>query len=189
MYLPIAERSQDNVTFVARGEADPNALLAQMRAAIRDVDPDQAVYNLRAMNDVIAASVEARRTNTVLIVVFGVLALVLAALGVYGVMAYVVGQREHEIGIRVALGAQPGDVVGLVLRQGVMLSLAGIVLGLVGAYWLTGLLTTLLYGVTAKDPMTFVGATAVLLGAAMLAVLLPAARASRIEPMEALRTE
>ncbi len=189
MYLPIAERSQDNVTFVARGEADPNALLAQMRAAIRDVDPDQAVYNLRAMNDVIAASVEARRTNTVLIVVFGVLALVLAALGVYGVMAYVVGQREHEIGIRVALGAQPGDVVGLVLRQGVMLSLAGIVLGLVGAYWLTGLLTTLLYGVTAKDPMTFVGATAVLLGAAMLAILLPAARASRIEPMEALRAE
>ena len=189
MYLPMAERPRDNVTFVARGQGDPNALLAAMRAAIQDIDRNQPVYNLRAMNDVIAASVAPRRTNTVLIALFGALALVLAAVGVYGVMAYGVSQRQHEIGIRVALGAQRRDVVGLVMRQGVLLSLAGIALGLVGAYWLSGLLESLLYGVTTTDRATFVSAPVVLLAVAVAAILLPAMRASRVEPMEALRAE
>jgi putative ABC transport system permease protein len=189
MYLPVSERSQDNVTFVARGESDPSSLLAGMRAAIRSVDPNQAVYNLRAMDDVVAASVAPRRMNTVLIAVFGALAMILAAVGVYGVMAYGVSQRQHEIGIRVALGARRRDVIGLVMRQGIMLCVAGIALGLFGAYWMTGLLKSLLYGVAATDVMTFAIAPMVLFVVAAVAVLLPAARASRVEPMEALRVE
>jgi predicted permease len=189
LYVPILELAPSNVTFVARGAGNEQALLGRMRDAVLAVDRDQPVYNLQMMDRVVAASVAPRRTNTLLITIFGSLALALAALGIYGVISYGVSRRRREIGIRVALGAQQSSVVGMIMRQGLSLALIGIAIGLGGAYWLTRLLESLLYGVTARDPMTFIGAPVVLLIVALGATLIPARRATQIDPMEAIRTE
>ncbi|MET0623131.1 MAG: ABC transporter permease [Pyrinomonadaceae bacterium] len=172
-----------------RTSGDPAALAAAVRREVAAVDPEQPVANVRTMEERLAESVAQRRFNMTLLGVFACVALVLAGVGVYGVMAYAVARRTHEIGIRVALGAQRGDVVRLVLRQGMWLALAGVGAGLAGAYAVTRLMSGLLYGVSPTDPLTFVGVALLLAAVGLLACLVPARRATKVDPMTALRYE
>jgi putative ABC transport system permease protein len=189
MYFPMAESPQSYAAIVARAEGDPRALLSQMEATVHSIDPLQPVYALRTMDEVMSASVAPRRTNTLLLTVFGALALLLAGVGVYGVLSYEVAQRTREIGVRLALGAQRRDVVELVVGDGLVPAGVGIVLGLAGAYALSRLLSAILYEVSPHDVRVFVVAPLVLFGIALFAVLLPAVRATRVDPMLAMRAE
>ena len=172
-----------------RTSGDPAALASSVRREVAAVDPEQPLANVRTMEERLAESVAQRRFNMTLLGVFACVALVLAGVGVYGVMAYAVARRTHEIGVRVALGAQRSDVVRLVLRQGMWLALAGVGVGVAGAYAATRLMTGLLYGVSPTDPLTFLGVSALLTAAALLACLVPARRATKVDPMVALRYE
>ncbi|MEO7084661.1 MAG: ABC transporter permease [Gemmatimonadaceae bacterium] len=188
MYFPMAEQPQSYASIVVRG-GDSRAAMERIRDAVRSVDRNQPVYALRTMDDVINTSVAPRRTNTFLLTVFGAVALALAGVGVYGVLSYGVAQRTREIGVRVALGAQQADIVRLVAWQGALLTGVGIVIGLAGAYTLSRVLSSILYGVSTHDVGVFVGAPAVLAVIALLAVIIPARRATRVDPMSALRHE
>ncbi len=141
------------------------------------------------MNEVIADSLAARRFSMILLDAFAAIALLLASVGLYGIISYLVGQRSHELGIRIALGAKPRDVLGLVLNQGMKMALGGVALGLVAALALTRLLTKMLYGVSATDPVTFAIITLLLTSVALLACLIPARRATKVDPLIALRYE
>ncbi len=153
------------------------------------MDPDLPVFSAKTMEEYLSASVAAPRFNTTLLSIFAGVALVLTIVGLYGVMSYSVAQRTNEIGIRLALGAQGRDVLVMIVKQGSKLILLGLAIGLFGAYAVTRLLATLLFGVTAKDPLTF-GAVATLLAiVALLACYIPAWRAAKVDPMEALRCE
>ncbi len=153
------------------------------------MDREQPVSNIRTMRQVVAASVAERKFTTALLGAFAALALLLALIGIYGVMSYVVTQRTHEIGIRVALGARASDVMRLVIRQGMKLAFAGLIVGLPVSFALAQLMKRLLYGVSATDPLTFVAAAALLMGVALLAALVPARRAMKVDPVIALRSE
>jgi putative ABC transport system permease protein len=187
-YLPLQQRPSGWTTYVIRTSSpDPTALVPAVRRAVREIDPDQPIYGIRTMEQVMAETTAQRRLNTILLGVFAGLALVLAATGIFGVMNYSVTQRTHEIGIRMALGAQRGDVLRMVVGQGMLLTVLGVAAGLIGAYGLTRLLAHMLYGVSATDPMVFT-AVAFLLGlVATCACYVPAMRASRVHPMVALR--
>ncbi len=163
--------------------------ITAMRDAVRGIDPGLALFHPLTLRQVIAGSMAGTTYQTALLVIFAVLALVLAAVGIYGVMAYGVSQRTHEIGVRMAIGASPGSVMRMILGEGVRLVLLGIAIGLAGAFALTRLLSSLLYGVSAADPLTFVGVSVVLAGVALAACAVPARRATRISPMLALREE
>jgi putative ABC transport system permease protein len=189
MYLPMAEQPQPYAAIVARGRASTPALLADIRDAVRAVDAAEPVYALQSMDDVIDATVAPRRTNTVLLTIFGLTALLLAGVGVYAVLSYGVTQRTREIGVRVALGAQRGDVVRLVAGQGTVLAGAGITLGLVGAYASSRLLASILYGVNPHDVRVFAAAPATLAVIAVAAIVIPATRASQVDPLTALRQD
>ncbi|MEP6494960.1 MAG: ABC transporter permease [bacterium] len=187
MYFPMAEVGEDYLSIVVRGDADTKTLIAGIRDAVKSVDPGQPIYLARTMDQVAAATVAPRRTNTVLLSAFGLLALVLAAIGVYAVLAYGVAQRTREIGVRVALGASVSDVVRLIVVQGTVLAAVGIVIGITAAYALARYLSSILYQVSIHDPVVFVVAPALLFAVALLATWLPARRAARVTPMEALR--
>jgi ABC-type antimicrobial peptide transport system permease subunit len=189
MYFPIAGTPPSNAALLARGTLEPRVLAMRLQEAVRAVDPAQAVYNVRPMAEVISGAIAPRRANTFLITLFGVVAVGLAAIGVYGVIAYGVARRTREIGIRMALGAQPGAVVRLVVREGIALAAVGVVIGLAGAWVLRRVLEGLLYGVTPDDPLAFGGAALVLLGIAVAATLIPARQALRVDPARAIRTE
>jgi putative ABC transport system permease protein len=164
--------------------------LAQVvKQEIWKADSQLPVSKVKTMNDVAAASFAARRFNMLLLAIFAGLALVLAAVGIYGVMSYTVTQRTQEIGIRMALGARTTDVLNLIIRNGMTLTLLGVVIGLAGAFALTRLLTTLLFGVKPTDKPTFVAVSAVLILVALLACYLPARRATKVDPLVALRYE
>jgi putative ABC transport system permease protein len=156
---------------------------------IRSIDAQQPVADERTLESLLGNSVARQRFNTLLLAVFAMVALLLAAIGIYGVMAYSVTQRTQEIGIRVALGAQTADVLKLVVGQGMKLALAGVVIGLIGALALTRLMSNLLFGVSATDPLTFIVVATLLTGVALLACWLPAWRAANVDPMIALRCE
>ena len=187
IYVPHAQDSQWNfMGLVIRTAGDPAAFATTLRREVQALDKDQPIYNVRTMDDVVANSLGTRRVSMQLFAVFAIAALLLAALGIYGVMAYSVTQRTQEIGIRMALGAQKSDVLALVIRQGMTLSVIGVVVGLAGAFALTRLLANLLFGVAATDPLTFVAIPLLLLFVALVACYLPARRAARLDPTIAL---
>jgi ABC-type antimicrobial peptide transport system permease subunit len=158
-----------------------------VRQAIRAVDKGIPTHNLKTMNDVVSASAAPRRVPMLLLSAFAGVAMLLAMLGIYGVTSYYVTQRTHEIGLRMALGAQIGDVLKLVLRRAMLLAVIGVGVGIAGAFALTRYMTTLLFGVKPVDVVTFVGVAVVLTAVVFVACLVPARRAARIDPLEALR--
>jgi putative ABC transport system permease protein len=187
MYVPHAQDSQWNfMGLVIRTAGDPASFATSLRREVQALDKDQPVYNVRTMDDVVMNALGTRRVSMQLFAVFACAALLLAALGIYGVMAYSVTQRTQEIGLRMALGAQKSDVLGLVIRQGMVLTVIGVIVGLAGALALTRVIGNLLFGVTATDPATFVAIPLVLLFVALLACYLPARRAARLDPTRAL---
>ncbi len=176
-------------TFVIRTSVAPSLLVPSIRELIHKFDPALPVSHVLTMDQVLSDSLSQQRFSTLLLGAFAALGLLLSAVGVYGVLSYAVGERTNEIGVRMALGAEPRDVVALVIRHGAKVSAAGITLGLAGALALTRLLSNLLYGVSATDPITFVGVVVILFGVALLACYVPARRAMRVDPMVALRHE
>jgi putative ABC transport system permease protein len=174
---------------VVRTVNDPSSFAAAVRSEVASLDPDQPVSSVMTMDQRISDSVAPRRFNMFLLGLFAVLAMILAAIGIYGIMAFSVGQRTHEIGVRMALGARSTDVLKLVLRNGLGLALIGIVIGLAIAFAATRVLATLLYGVSATDPVTFLGEALLLAAVALLACYIPARRATKVDPLVALRYE
>ena len=175
--------------FVVRTDSDPRALAGTVRDLVLEVDPEQPVYDIRTMEQRIADAASGTRFNATLLGFFGFVALALAGVGVYGVIAYSVAERTHEIGIRVALGASRGDVAGMVMGHGLAMTAAGLVIGLAGAVFATRFLSSLLYGIQPRDPGTLAGAAVVLGVVALAACWVPARRAMRVDPMVALRHE
>ncbi|MDQ3803637.1 MAG: ABC transporter permease [Acidobacteriota bacterium] len=189
-YVPYDQRpTSAGLYLVVRTEGDPSALAAPVRDAIRSVDRDMPVYRVTTMERLVADSLAQRRFAMFLFGVFAGLALVLAVVGLYGVMSYTVTQRTHEIGLRMALGAQARDILRMVVGHGMLLVAVGVGVGLFGAFALTRLMASLLYGVTATDPLVFAGIALLLAAVALLASYLPARRAMKVDPMVALRYE
>ncbi len=186
MYMPVYP-SSTNV--IIRSKGDPASLAAAVRKEVWQIDPNQPVANVRTMEQWLERAVAGPRYRTTLLGLFALVALALASTGIYGVMSYSVSQRTHEIGVRMALGARRLDVLRLVVRQGMTLVIVGVALGLAGAFALTRLMATLLFGVTAKDPCTFVAVAALLTLVAFVACYLPARRATKVDPLVALRYE
>jgi predicted permease len=174
-----------SMTIIARTRS-PVSITAAMRAALRNVDAELPAYDVQTMNDVLAQSSATRRFNTMLLSALGLTGLLLAAIGIYGVIAFFVNQRTHEIGVRMALGATAQNVVGLVVRHAAVLAILGILLGAVGAYWATTALRGMLFEIDARDPLAFVLGAVALLGVALGAAWIPARRASRVPPISAL---
>lgn len=190
IYVPFAERAAYRaMTLVVRAEASPAEIAPAIRGVIREMDAELPAYDVHTMDEMIARALWQPRLYGGMFLVFALIALVLANVGVYSVIAYSVSTRTHEFGIRVALGAQATDVMRLVLKQGMLLVIIGVGLGLVGALLMTRVLEGILYGVTATDPLTFVSILLVLVGVALLASYIPARRATKVDPMEALRYE
>ena len=183
------QRSSDSATLLVRTAGDPLRLAAAVRAAFHQQDPELALAKIEPMDQVVAESIASQRFNTVLLALFAAIALVLAAVGVYGVISYSVTQRTAEIGVRLALGASPGGVLRLVVGQGMRPVALGIVAGLAGALVTGRLLDTLLYGVSARDPLTLAVVPALLAAIGALATYLPGRRATRVDPLAALRHE
>jgi len=177
------------IYFVARTRADPGSLGSAMRRAVWDVDPDQPIRQMLTMDQLFAETISEPKFYALLLGSFAGVALVLAAMGIYGVMAYSVSQRTHEIGVRMALGAERRGVLGHVIRRGLLLTIAGVVVGLGGAVALTRFISSQLHGVGAMDPTTFAGMSLLLIAVALFACYIPARRAASVDPMEALRYE
>jgi putative ABC transport system permease protein len=196
LYLPFNQAPDEilpmlapRMNLVLRTTADPLALTAAVRREVQALDPNQPVYNVTTMEQTLDRSLATQRLSTMLLMMFACVALVLAAVGIYGVMSYVVTQRRHEIGIRIALGAQRVDVLRLVLRQGMWLTACGVLVGLVAAFALSRLMASLLFGVSPTDPLTFGLVALGLAVVTLIACLVPARRALKVDPMIALRYE
>jgi len=188
-YFPFLEMPQYGMSFVIKSTSAPNQMIDVVREQVRAVDPDQPIYEIKTLAERRAESVAPQRFNLLLLGLFAAVALVLAVIGIYGVMAYSVVQRTQEIGLRMALGATMKDVLKLILQNGMTLALVGVALGLVSAFALTRLMTNLLFEVTPTDMTTFAGVAGVLFIVALLACYIPARRATKIDPLVALRYE
>ncbi|HZS07291.1 MAG TPA: ABC transporter permease [Blastocatellia bacterium] len=178
-----------NMNFVVRTEGNPTLVASAVRSAVRELDPGLPVYGLQTMSDIVADSLVRPRFLSLLLATFSVIALVLAAVGIYGVMSYTVSQRTQEIGIRMALGASRRDVLRLVVGQGLVMSLSGVGIGILGAFLLTRVMAGLLFEVSSTDPVTFTSVVVLLAAVALAACLVPARRATKVDPMVALRYE
>jgi len=188
LYVPYLQDSGwSSLTLVVRTTGEAGAFAGSVREAIRAVDKGIPTYNLRTMNDVVSIAAAPRRIPMLLLSAFAGVAMLLAMLGIYGVTSYYVTQRTHEIGVRMALGAQIGDVLKLVLRRALLLAVIGIGVGIAGAFAVTRYMTTLLFGVKPIDVVTFIGVAVVLAIVVVVACLVPARRAAKIDPLEALR--
>lgn len=188
-YLTYGGEPWDEMTLHVRTGSDPSRLIPQVRAAVEEIDPHVALYNVSTFDEMIGRRITPQRTGAAAIGALGLTGLVLAAVGLYGLLSYAVGRRTHELGVRLALGARPERVLRMVLRQGLSLALAGIAVGIVAALAATRLLESLLFGVSPLDPLTFALVTLLLAGVATLASFLPARRATRVDPMVALRSQ
>jgi putative ABC transport system permease protein len=189
MYVTYLQAPPSFYTLAVRTKLEPTSMVGAVRNEVLAIDKDQPVSVVKTMAEMRSESLAALRFNTVALSIFAGLGLILAAVGIYGVMAYSVGQRTHELGIRMALGAQPGAVLRLVLGQGMLLVLIGVVLGLVLSFGMTRIMASFLYGVTAHDPATFVFVAIALSLVALLANYIPARRATKVDPLIALRNE
>jgi len=189
-YVPFAQAPFRRMNLVVRPTADNSAAtVASLRSAIASLDPSQMIWQTRTLDQLVDTSIAARRFNMVLLGVFAAVALILAVLGIYGVMTYTVRQRTHEIGIRMALGAQAYDVLKLVIRNGMTLALIGVVIGLAGALALTRVMSTLLFEVKTTDLATYASVAVGLQLVALIACYIPARRATKVDPLVALRYE
>ncbi len=188
-YLPQSQSPARTMTLFVRTKLDPASLTTAVRQEVRAIDPAQPLTNVSTMNEIVASSIAPRRFSMLLLTVFAAAALLLATTGVYSVMAYAVSERTREVGIRIALGAERADVIRLILKQGLTLTLIGVAAGLVGAFAAARAITNLLYGVKATDPLTFLTIALLLMFVALLACYLPARRAAKVDPVIALRHE
>jgi ABC-type antimicrobial peptide transport system permease subunit len=184
--MPLAA---DGVAAVIRTHGGPDPLTTALRRAVAGVEPGAVMYDVQSLDDVLANSLASRRLTMLLLTAFAALALLLACVGLYGVVAYLVSQRTHEIGVRIALGAQRSEVMRLVLGQGLRMALLGAAAGIVASLALARLMAAQLFGVTAHDPMTLAGVAAILVVVAIAACYVPALRATRVDPVIALRAE
>ena len=189
VYFPLAQTGLPFLGFTVRTAGDPLASLGAVRTAVRSVDPEMPLANVKTMDQLIAQSTGSRRFAMLLLGGFALLAMTLASIGLYGVMSYTVTQRARELGVRLALGADPRQVLGLVLRQGLRLALTGVAIGLVAAFAVTRVMKNMLFNLSATDPVTFLAIALLLVAVALLASYLPALRATRVNPIEALRSE
>jgi putative ABC transport system permease protein len=189
VYADVYQKGVKHLAIFLRGNLDAAAIPEEVRELVQSLDPTLPVFGAQMLGETVSASLAARRFSMVTVALFALTALLLAALGIYGVMSYMVNERTHEIGVRLALGAGRRDVLRMVLRQGLGLAVAGSAVGLIGALIVSRLMAGLLYGVRATDPPTFAGVAVLLIGVALLACYLPARRATRVDPVVALRDE
>jgi putative ABC transport system permease protein len=189
LYWPHAQLPSPALTFAVRTSTDPASYAPALQKQVLAVDPEQPVYGVRTMQELLAESLARRRLVLVLFFLFAGVAMLLAAVGIYGILSYMVAQRSHEMGIRMALGASPGDVQRLIMGQSLSLTMAGVVLGLGGALALTGFMTSLLFNVKPGDPFTLILVAVLLSAVALAASFVPARRATQVDPMHALRQE
>ena len=189
--LPVKRRTVAGLGHLARRvtRSRPEDVVPLIRAAVAQAGPTQPIYDVKTMEKFIDEGTSGQRFLLTLLEVFGAIALSLSAVGIYGVMAYSVAQRTQEIGVRIAMGASPRAVLGMVLRRGVALTVVGLLIGVGGAYGLTRFIGSWLFGITPTDPTTFAAACATLAGVALVACLVPALRATRVDPVAALRSE
>jgi putative ABC transport system permease protein len=188
-YLPMRQQYSPGSSLVVRTNGNPEPLIGAVRTQIQPIDKNLAFTNAQTVQQILGQGLWAARMGAALLGLFGALALVLASIGIYGVLAYSVAQRTSEIGLRMALGAQPRQVLSLVLKQGMLLALIGAGVGVLVALPVARMAGSLLYGVSATDPLTYASITLLLMGIALLACYLPAHRATRIDPLKALRVE
>jgi putative ABC transport system permease protein len=188
-YVPYLQSPDNSLQLAVRTAADPDSLVSAVRAQVRDVDPDQPIYHVATLEKTLSESLAPRRLNMMLLGIFAGIALALATVGIYGVIAFSVTQRTHEIGIRMALGAERRNVLRLIVGQGLRLTLLGVALGVAGAWVLTSFLASFLFGVAPRDPATFVLVSLSLVAVSILACYIPARRATSVDPMVALRHE
>src|SRR5208337_5081298 len=188
-FVPFSQSPDSTMEVALLTAVEPTSMAAAARNAVAAIDPEQPVFDISTMDKRLAASVAPRRFNLLLLASFALLAMLLAGVGIYGVVSYSVEQRTHEVGIRMALGAQRRDVLKLILAQGMVLLLMGIGLGLIGAFLLTRFLAGLLYGVRPTDLTTFAAVSLLLAAVAIMACYIPARRATNVEPSVALRHE
>ncbi len=189
VYAPLQQSAESDMDLLVKSQLDPSALTSEIRGVVASVDKDQPIFAIATMNKIVSDGVSAPRLTLVLLGLFSALALILAAIGIYGVISYSVAQRTQEIGVRMALGAQRFDILRMVLGQGGKIALVGIVIGMVAAFGLTRLMSGLLFSVSAGDPATFAAVAALLVLVAIFACYIPARRAVRVDPMVALRYE
>jgi ABC-type antimicrobial peptide transport system permease subunit len=198
MYIPLAQMPDLETAlnsrvapmwWIVRTEVDPRTLVNSMTTALREASGGLPVAHVRTMEEIEARNIARQRFNMLLLTVFGTAAVLMAAIGIYGVLSYSVQQRTQELGVRMALGAQASNLRNMVIRQGMVLTLIGVLLGSGGALWLTHFLKSFLFGVKTLDPITFLATPLLLIGISLISVWLPAVRATRVDPMTALRIE
>ncbi|HMD33659.1 MAG TPA: FtsX-like permease family protein, partial [Vicinamibacterales bacterium] len=189
IYYPVTQVGQASMAVVVRTGLDPTTIVPQVRAAVKSIDPEQPIAEVRTMDQWIARSLQSRSAPTMLLTVFGVVALVLSAIGIYGVLAFGVAQRAREFGIRNALGADRGSILSLVIKEGLRTAGIGVAIGIAAAFGLTRFLQSMLFGVTLHDPAIFGAVCVLLLAVAAAACYVPARRATTVDPMVALRAE
>jgi predicted permease len=187
LYYPVTQQARAGMAVMVKTALDPQTLIAPLRDAVRQLDREQPIANVRTMDQWMSRSLQTRRAPTLLLAVFGGVALLLSGIGIYGVLAFGVEQRTREMGIRQALGADRRAIVNLVLGQGMRMAIIGVVIGLAGAFGLSRYLETQLFGVSTRDAMVFTGVAAALLIVALAACYVPARRTTKIDPMKALR--
>jgi putative ABC transport system permease protein len=189
IYVPFQQSVSGSMMLIVKSTGEPSVLTSEIRGVVASIDKDQPIYAIETMEQYARDSVSNQRITFIVLGCFSGLALLLAGIGVYGVVSYSVAQRSQEIGIRMALGAQPGHVLGMVVAQGAKMAAAGVLTGIVTAFFLTRLITKLLFAVSPADPVTFAAAAAAILLAALLASFIPARRAVSVDPLSTLHCE